>query len=300
MKAYKNYMDRIRLDEEQHGRLMEAVKAAEAAEAAKKAETQAEEPAKVRRFPLKRLAWIASAAAVIVLIVAVVPKNRLSFAPAEKDSVTEAYARDDAALEISKQADSNEMPQTQAPGAAQNAAASANSVPTTRQETIIEEFSHFSVVCGTAEYSLLQNYAGTIDPDHGQAQTTTKTAEEGADAYTVRTESALLLLQMKLGEWRSLMTDVPADEVSEISGEADPAESAEPEAPEESAACTEAAESTENAVLPDEAIAFEIGEDRFDYDSEKGLLSADGREYRLTEDEKQELNSLLESIFTDR
>ena len=84
MKAYKNYMDRIRLDEEQHDRLMEAVKAAEAAEAAKKAGSKAEAPAKVSRFPLKRLGWIASAAAVIVLLVAVVPKNNSWSAPAER------------------------------------------------------------------------------------------------------------------------------------------------------------------------------------------------------------------------
>ncbi len=69
MKAYKNYMDRIRLDEEQHDKLLEAVRAAEAEQNQK----AAPEPEKVRRFPLKAFGLIASAAAVIILAVGVFP-----------------------------------------------------------------------------------------------------------------------------------------------------------------------------------------------------------------------------------
>lgn len=69
MKAYKNYMDRIRLDEEQHDKLLEAVRAAEA----EKNKNAVPKPAKTRRFPLKTFGFIASAAAVIILAVGVFP-----------------------------------------------------------------------------------------------------------------------------------------------------------------------------------------------------------------------------------
>ena len=69
MKAYKEYMDRIRLDEEQHGKLLEAVRAAEA----EQNKNAAPEPAKTRRFPLKAFGLIASAAAVIILVIGVFP-----------------------------------------------------------------------------------------------------------------------------------------------------------------------------------------------------------------------------------
>ena len=69
MKAYKNYMDRIRLDEEQHDKLLEAVRAAEA----EKNKNAVPKPAKTRRFPLKTFGLIASAAAVIILAVGVFP-----------------------------------------------------------------------------------------------------------------------------------------------------------------------------------------------------------------------------------
>ena len=72
MKAYKEYMDRIRVDEEQHGKLLEAVRAAEA----EQTKNAAPEPAKTRRFPLKAFGLIASAAAVIVLIVGVFPDRQ--------------------------------------------------------------------------------------------------------------------------------------------------------------------------------------------------------------------------------
>ena len=69
MKAYKNYMDRIRLDEEQHDKLLEAVRAAEAGQN----KNAVPKPAKTRRFPLKTFGLIASAAAVIILAVGVFP-----------------------------------------------------------------------------------------------------------------------------------------------------------------------------------------------------------------------------------
>ncbi len=69
MKAYKNYMDRIRLDEEQHDKLLEAVRAAEA----EQNKNAVPKPAKTRRFPLKTFGLIASAAAVIILAVGVFP-----------------------------------------------------------------------------------------------------------------------------------------------------------------------------------------------------------------------------------
>ena len=69
MKAYKNYMDRIRLDEEQHDKLLEAVRAAEA----EKNKYAVPKPAKTRRFPLKTFGLIASAAAVIILVIGVFP-----------------------------------------------------------------------------------------------------------------------------------------------------------------------------------------------------------------------------------
>ncbi len=74
MKAYKDYMDRIGLDEEQHQKLLEAVKAAEAAAAEGRLSVQEEqspEETKIRRFPLKKLGLIASAAAVVVIVVSV-------------------------------------------------------------------------------------------------------------------------------------------------------------------------------------------------------------------------------------
>ena len=69
MKAYKNYMDRIRLDEEQHDKLLEAVRAAET----EKNKNAVPKLAKTRRFPLKTFGLIASAAAVIILAVGVFP-----------------------------------------------------------------------------------------------------------------------------------------------------------------------------------------------------------------------------------
>ena len=71
MSSYKNYMDRIKLDDEQHEKLLEAVRAAEEKQASGASGTP--QPAKVRRFPVKRLALIASAAAVIILAVGVIP-----------------------------------------------------------------------------------------------------------------------------------------------------------------------------------------------------------------------------------
>ena len=73
MKAYKDYMDRIELDGEQHRKLLDAVLAAEkeASAGALPEQMERETGTKVRRFPLKKLGWIASAAAVIVIAVAV-------------------------------------------------------------------------------------------------------------------------------------------------------------------------------------------------------------------------------------
>lgn len=81
MKAYKDYMDRIKLDEQQHRKLLEAVKAAE-----RNAEPLTDNPAedlaasqepetKIRRFPRKIWGVLVSAAAVAVLVLTVNPDN---------------------------------------------------------------------------------------------------------------------------------------------------------------------------------------------------------------------------------
>ncbi len=95
MKAYKDYMDRIKLDEQQHRKLLEAVKAAER-NAAPLTADPAEDPAasqepetKIRRFPRKIWGVLASAAAVAVLVFTVNPDNNFSKKTAE---LTFAYA----------------------------------------------------------------------------------------------------------------------------------------------------------------------------------------------------------------
>ncbi len=74
MKAYKDYMDRIGVDEEQHKKLLDAVRAAEEAAAAgslPEADAPSPEQTKVRRFPLKKLGLIASAAAAVVIVISI-------------------------------------------------------------------------------------------------------------------------------------------------------------------------------------------------------------------------------------
>ena len=81
MKAYKDYMDRIKLDEQQHRKLLEAVKAAERNAApltdnpAEDLAVKQDEEAKIRRFPRKIWGVLASAAAVAVLVFTVNPDN---------------------------------------------------------------------------------------------------------------------------------------------------------------------------------------------------------------------------------
>ena len=91
MSSYKNYMDRIKLDDEQHEKLLEAVRAAEEKQAS--GESGTPQPAKVRRFPVKRLALIASAAAVIILAVGVIPGigAKRASAPETHAGINEAY-----------------------------------------------------------------------------------------------------------------------------------------------------------------------------------------------------------------
>ena len=74
MKAYKDYMDRIGVDEEQHKKLLDAVRAAEEAAASgslPEADAPSPEQTKVRRFPLKKLGLIASAAAAVVIVISI-------------------------------------------------------------------------------------------------------------------------------------------------------------------------------------------------------------------------------------
>ena len=84
MKAYKDYMDRIKLDEQQHRKLLEAVKAAErnaaplTADPAEDLAASQEQETKIRRFPRKIWGVLASAAAVAVLVFTVNPDNNFS------------------------------------------------------------------------------------------------------------------------------------------------------------------------------------------------------------------------------
>ena len=84
MKAYKDYMDRIKLDEQQHRKLLEAVKAAER-NADPLTDNPAEDPAasqepeaKIRRFPRKIWGVLVSAAAVAIIVLTVNPDNNFS------------------------------------------------------------------------------------------------------------------------------------------------------------------------------------------------------------------------------
>ncbi len=340
MKAYKNYMDRIRLDEEQHDRLMEAVKAAEAAEAAKKAGPEDEAPAKVSRFPLKRLGWIASAAAVIVMLVAVVPKSHRSEATPAYDRVTEANAGHNAAPEFAEQdLKSNETPapEMEASSYYMNVPTADTAVTTAQKEGELEDLS-FSVIYGTAEYRISNALSTVMLYMNVQDGSAEKTAEEASEYTAELPVSVMEQICEIVSPMTGLMEEVtvPEDvsaedpdaslpventesdesaepventepaESTELPESTDLPESAEPDGRDGSEACTEdgtgteKATSMEYAVTSDDAIAFAIGEDRFDYDSEEGLLSADGREYRLSEEEKKELNSLLDSIIADR
>lgn len=99
MKAYKDYMDRIKLDEQQHRKLLEAVKAAER-NADPLTDNPAEDPAasqepetKIRRFPRKIWGVLASAAAVAVLVFTVNPDNNFISKTAEL-----TYANDEMTL----------------------------------------------------------------------------------------------------------------------------------------------------------------------------------------------------------
>ena len=89
MKAYKDYMDRIKLDEQQHRKLLEAVKAAERNAApltdnpAEDLAVKQDEEAKIRRFPRKIWGVLASAAAVAVLVFTVNPDNNFISKTAE-------------------------------------------------------------------------------------------------------------------------------------------------------------------------------------------------------------------------
>ena len=99
MKAYKDYMDRIKLDEQQHRKLLEAVKAAErnaeplTDNPAEDLAVKQDEEAKIRRFPRKIWGVLVSAAAVAVLVFTVNPDNNFSSKTAEL-----TFANDDVTM----------------------------------------------------------------------------------------------------------------------------------------------------------------------------------------------------------
>ena len=266
MNAYKEYMDRISLDEEQHGRLMEAVLAAEAAEAEKSGQPEAETPTKVRRFPLKTLGWIASAAAVIVLLVAVIPQNTEKSASL---TVTEAAAYE------------NVKADSLSPNAMQEQPLPAENAATVGCElTVASDFSIVSHVtsanAGKAsadgeQYMATYTYTVTLSLENS----------ENDAAETVKIQIYEILQQMKdrLAVSATKTVETRYAEVTADNGGR--------------------AEESSTAARSIGSVSFIMGGERYDYDAQTGLLRSDGREYRLLEDEKNELNSLLESILAE-
>ena len=265
MNAYKEYMDRISLDEEQHGRLMEAVLAAEAAEAEKSGQPEAETPTKIRRFPLKTLGWIASAAAVIVLFVAVIPQNKKSASL----SVTEAAAHEQV------QADSlapNAMQEQPLP--AENAATVGCELTAASDFSIVSHVTSANAGKASADgeqYMATYTYTVTLSLENSE--------NDAAETVKIQIYEILQQMEDRLAVPATKTVETRYAEVTADNGGR--------------------AEESSTAARSIGSVSFIMGGESYDYDAQTGLLRSDGREYRLLEDEKNELNSLLESILAE-
>lgn len=251
MKAYKEYMDRIRVDEEQHDKLLEAVRAAEAAQ---NKET-VPEPAKVRRFPLKTLGLIASAAAVIILVVGVFPGQRTK----QADSINTAVPN------------ATEAMAAEHPVEAPNVSARPEESAKTDLASLSEAY---PVDDGSMAATSAHSHSATIDfslAPEGGTKNQGGTASPQATAQTDADQKTAALAEI-----RSLIeTMIPGMRKAETA--------------------------EQNGNDPDENVcSFLIGENEYVYSPADGVLRSEGLEYVLTPAEKSEINTLLESYFSDR
>ena len=288
MSSYKNYMDRIKLDDEQHEKLLEAVRAAEEKQASVEAETP--QPAKVRRFPVKRLALIASAAAVIILAVGVIPGIG-----AKRASAPETYAG------INEAYDTMNRPQTTAKTAAPGAAVTASEhfaslteeaaltpaepsaeMPDTEKEAPVTQASehhtdpdtevyHFSVRKSADAAKIPESYVyqasvNTANPTAAQQRSTEAPQENVEDGEKTASENAALkLFSYVLGLKKQMDLNAAAPDAGITPGTAD--------------------------------YSFMLEDTEYNYDSEEGIFWTGEREYLLNESEQDELNDLLNEYF---
>ena len=175
MKAYKEYMDRIRVDEEQHGKLLEAVRAAEA----EQNKNAAPEPAKTRRFPLKAFGLIASAAAVIILVIGVFPGRQTK--QADSISTTLKIGTEAMAPNVHEEAEMvPAVPQTETFGITEN-------------ESLTSAFASADTLTGVIDFRSV-SYDGKISQT-GTAVPQATAQTSGADRKTAVLTEILELLK---------------------------------------------------------------------------------------------------------
>ena len=306
MSSYKKYMDRIKLDDEQHKKLLEAVRAAEADQAA--GGLKNDQPEKLRRFPLKRLALIASAAAVIVLAVGVFPGRQKSM---------EASYTSAAAAWTEEKADSAfndgriETPNTLAPEAYPGVTKAAETIAEQTRASFQENES--KAPADTQAAPSAQATAVTSAPPAEQAPPATQapSATQAATAAPTDTKNGT--------EAQEENSETPAEDslfirkTNDESGETviytvtccsdggtddgqDPCElySLLMELK------VRLEDATEPTALIDPAADYRFGlnGEEFSYDSEEGLIWADEAEYALNESEHAALNELLDELLT--